>query len=170
MMAWVAGVVRVMRAGDLRGGDALGQDRERLRRIVARLHLQRRPVDGRPSSRGGVPVLSRPSAKPSALKRLGKADRRRLADPARRQSAARRYGSGRAGTCRSSAPPRRAANIPAVASRTPVTRPSARRVVRLALDHRRDWRLPDRLPAWPRRRACGRPARAGRAPPAPCGG
>ena len=38
----------------------------------------------RPSSRGGVPVFSRPSANPSAFQRRGKAQRRRFADPAGR--------------------------------------------------------------------------------------
>ena len=37
-----------------------------------------------PSSRGGVPVFSRPSAKPEALQGAREADRRRLADPAGR--------------------------------------------------------------------------------------
>ena len=38
----------------------------------------------RPSSRGGVPVFSRPSAKPSRSKRQRKPDGGRLADPAGR--------------------------------------------------------------------------------------
>ena len=35
-----------------------------------------------PSSRGGVPVFSRPSVKPDPLERRGEPHRRRLADPA----------------------------------------------------------------------------------------
>ena len=46
MTSWVAGVGAGDAALDLRVLDALGQRRERLGRIVARLHLDRRPVDG----------------------------------------------------------------------------------------------------------------------------
>ncbi len=68
-----------------------------------------------PSRRGGVPVLSRPSAKPSALQRLRRAPcAGRLADAAGRRSASRRYGSGRAGRCRWSAPPAPHTNLAAV--------------------------------------------------------
>ena len=72
------------RALHLRIGDALGQHRERLGRIVALLHLQRRPVDGRavePRRRAGLEPAQR---KARAFERPGKAERRRLADPAGR--------------------------------------------------------------------------------------
>ncbi len=50
---------------DLRFSIRVGQNRKRLGRIVAGLHLQRGQSMVRPSSRGGVPVFKRPSAKPS---------------------------------------------------------------------------------------------------------
>ena len=46
MTAWVAAVVRVMAHWICGVVDPLGQRRERLRRLVARLHLEARPVDG----------------------------------------------------------------------------------------------------------------------------
>ena len=69
---------------DLRVLDALGQRRERLRRIVARLHLEARPVDGaaiEPRRRAGLQPAER---KADAFKRLRQPERRRLADPAGR--------------------------------------------------------------------------------------
>ena len=84
MIACVAAVVRVMPHWICGFVDALGQRRERLRRLVAGLHLEAAQSMVRPSSRGGVPVLSRPSAKPSRSSVPRKPKRRRLADPAGR--------------------------------------------------------------------------------------
>ena len=70
---------------DLRVLDPLGQHRERLRRLVAGLHLDRRPVDG-----GAVDPRRRPGLEPAerkaeALQRQRQSDRRRLPDPAGRR-------------------------------------------------------------------------------------
>ncbi len=69
---------------DLRRFDARGEHRERLGRLVARLHL-----DGSPVDRGAVEPRRRAGLEPAereaeALQRERKADRRRLADPAGR--------------------------------------------------------------------------------------
>ena len=76
MPHWICGVV-----------DALGQHRERLGRLVARLHLDRRPVDRRavePRRRAGLQPAER---KAEPLQRQRQPDRRRLADPAGRRLA-----------------------------------------------------------------------------------
>ena len=100
MMAWVAARRPGDVADDLRRRDRRSQRRERLRRIVARLRLERRPVDA--SGRRGA------AASPSSA---GRAEGRRArASPTARRTAprrsdrrawcARRDGSGPAGTCR----------------------------------------------------------------------
>ncbi len=85
MMSWVAAVVRVIphwicgvsiRSVSIEngsGGSSPGCISIRPQSIVA------------PSSRGGVPVLRRPSAKPSRSSVSERPDRRRLADPAGRR-------------------------------------------------------------------------------------
>ena len=66
MTSCVRSVVRVMPHWICGVVDALGEGRERLRRLVSGLHFEARPSRWCvPSSRGGVPVLRRPSAKPS---------------------------------------------------------------------------------------------------------
>ena len=125
MTAWVAAVVRVMPHSICGLAMPLGQGRERLRRLVARLHLAAPPSRWCvPSSRGGVPVFSRPSAKPSRSSVRDRPERRRLADPAGRRllladmDQAAQEGAGgqhhRAGARARGRPP----------SRTPATRPS----------------------------------------------
>ena len=123
-------VVRgVGRAGDaaldLRRLDALGEHRERLRRLVAGLHLDRGPVDRRavePRRRAGLQPAER-EAEP--LERARKPDGGRLADPAGRrllladmdQAAQERAGGQHHGA---------AGKFAAVGQRErPVTRPSA---------------------------------------------
>jgi hypothetical protein len=63
MIAWVSGVVRVM-AGDLRRGDRAVRNENGTGGSSPGCISSDGPIDGRPSSRGGVPVLSRPIAKP----------------------------------------------------------------------------------------------------------
>ena len=77
---------RVQRvAGDLLPVDAIGRERERHGRVVARPGARSaRSRCSRRSSRGGVPVLSRPQRKPQRLQRFGQLVRRRLAGAARR--------------------------------------------------------------------------------------
>ena len=85
MTSWVAAVVRVMPHWICGVVDALGQDRERLRRLVAGLHLDRGPVDGaaiEPRRRAGLQPAER---KADALERARQAERRRLADAAGRR-------------------------------------------------------------------------------------
>ena len=85
MIAWVAVGGAGDAALDLRVRDPLGQRRERLRRLVAGLHLQARPVDGaavEPRRRAGLQPAER---KPKPLERRDKPSRRRLADPAGRR-------------------------------------------------------------------------------------
>ena len=53
-------------AGHLRLRDALGGERERARRVVAGLGLERSKSMVRASRRGQVPVLRRPTRKPSS--------------------------------------------------------------------------------------------------------
>ncbi len=76
------------RAGDvalnLAGGDPAGEKREGLGRIVAGLRLETRPIDGaavEPRRRSGLETAQ---AESKPLQGLGKAKRRRLAYPARR--------------------------------------------------------------------------------------
>ena len=138
MTAWVAARRAGDAALDLRVLDALGQDRERLGRIVAGLHLAARAQSMvRPSSRGGVPVFSRPSAKPSPLERRGQADGRRLADPAGRNLLLADMDQPRRNVpvVRTTAPVDEFAAVGQV--RTPATRPSRDdQIVGLALDDR----------------------------------
>jgi hypothetical protein len=99
MTSWVAALVRVIAqksCGAARSviGDIVQSP------LVARLPLERGPVDRAPSSRGGVPVLSRASGRPSAqLVR----QRRRARSPTRPPArlAHRRNGACRRGRCRS---------------------------------------------------------------------
>ncbi len=84
MIRCVASVVRVMPHWTWGLLDALGQRRERLRRLVAGLHLDRAPVDGaavEPRRRAGLEAAERKS---EPLQRERQADRRRLADAAGR--------------------------------------------------------------------------------------
>ena len=84
-MSCVAGQRARDAALDLRRLDARGQHRERLGRLVARLHLDRGPVDRRavePRRRAGLEPAER-EAEP--LERERQAERRRLADPAGRR-------------------------------------------------------------------------------------
>ena len=167
-------VRRRRRAGDaaldLRRFDPLGQHRERLGRIVARLHLERGPVDGlavEPRRRAGLEPAQR---KPKPLQRERKPDGRRFADPAGRgllfadmdQAAQEGAGGQHHGAAASSRPSAR---------RTPVTAPSRdHQIVGLAFDHSEVRLSRGSRAASPGRRACGRPGRAARAPPGPCGG
>ena len=65
---------------DLRRRDALGQRRERLGRLVARLHLDGGPVDGRPVEPRRRAGLEPAERKAESRKRERKADGRRLTD------------------------------------------------------------------------------------------
>src|SRR5579863_552164 len=70
---------------DLPVTDALSKNREGLRRVIARLHFQHRPVD-----RGAVkprrrPSLKAPERKARSFKGPGQADGRCFANPARRK-------------------------------------------------------------------------------------
>ena len=108
MMAWVASVVCGDAAVDLRRGDASGQERERHaadRRPAAPAGRPSRSV--LPSSRGGVPVLSRPMRRSERAEPRREAERGRLADAAGRDLLLADDGSARAGRCRWSAPRRR---------------------------------------------------------------
>jgi hypothetical protein len=62
---------RLRRAGDaafdLRIGDLVGEHRERLGRIVRRLHLERGPVDGLAIEARGRAGLEPPQGKPKPL-------------------------------------------------------------------------------------------------------
>ena len=158
-------------AGDLRVGHALGQERERHRRIVARLTSSPARSMVRPSSRGGVPVLSRPRRKPEAQQALGEPMAGRVADPAGRPALlaemdlAAQEGAGgqdRRAPARKSVPSgrRRRRRGPPSTIRSST---SASRSVEAGLGRRA-------ARARPARRACGRPARAAPAPPAPCCG
>ena len=143
MMSWVAGVVRVMPHWICRlairsvstengsGGSSPGCISSAAQSIVV------------PSSRGGVPVLRRPSAKPA---RSSVRDR-----PIDGASPTRP-----AGICRSPIWMRPRRKVPVVsttapapnmrpsARRTPVTRASTNEVIHLAFDDRQIRRLPDR--------------------------
>lgn len=71
-------------AGDLRNLDALGEERERDRLGVGRLHLEARPVDAAPVEPRRGAGLEPAHAKAKAVEPIRKADRRRLADSAGR--------------------------------------------------------------------------------------
>ena len=78
MMAWVCQGGAGDAAGDLRRGDCPGQKGKGRGRIVARLHLQRRPVDGasiQPRRRAG---LQPAHLQTKTIKRFGKTDGRRI--------------------------------------------------------------------------------------------
>ena len=79
---------RRRRAGDaaldLRRRDPVGQHRERLRRVVAGLHFDRRPVDGACHRAAAACRSSAAPAQSRPLERSRKPHRRRLADPAGR--------------------------------------------------------------------------------------
>ena len=147
---------------DLRVLDPLGQHRERLRRLVAGLHLAGSPSRwcGRRAAAACRSSAARAQSRAAPASATGPwpAPRR----PGRPAFAARRYGSGRAGTCRWSAPRRRQPKFAAIGQ------PDAgHRAVCRSQDRRPRLRSPsDRAfrgsrPAWPRHRACGRPGRAG---------
>ena len=116
-------------------------DRERLRRLVARLHLERGPVDGaavEPRRRAGLEPAER---KAEPLQRARKPERRRLADPAGRrllladmdQPAQERAGGQHHGAAASSRPSASAhAGDAAVADQTD-RRPRLRSTVRFAV-------------------------------------
>ncbi len=143
-------VRRVGRAGDaaldLRVVDALGQDGERLRRLVAGLHLERGPVDGaavEPRRRSGLEPAER------------KARRARACATGRAPAPRRR---GRPASCCSPIWMRPRRNVPVVsttapapssrpsASLTPATRPLRdHEIIGLGLDHREVRGAADRL-------------------------
>ena len=84
MISCVAATVRVMPHSICGVVDALGQHRERLRHIVARLHLERRPIDGaaiEPRRRAGLQTAEREAG---IFQRARKTERRRFADAAGR--------------------------------------------------------------------------------------
>ena len=70
---------------DLRVFDAVGQDRERLRWLVARLHLYRVPIDGPAIKPRGSAGFQATKGYTQALKCQGKAQSRRFANPAGRR-------------------------------------------------------------------------------------
>ena len=130
---------------DLGVVDALGQYRERLRRLVAGLHLERRPVDGaavEPRRGSGLEPAER-KARP--LERARQAERRRLADAAGRRLAladmdeAAQEGAGREhdGPCPEFAAVRELEARDAVAAN--------QHIVGLGLDHREIRGVADRL-------------------------
>ena len=150
--------------------DPLGQRRERLGRLVARLHLQRRPVDRaavEPRRRAGLQPAER---KADIFQRARQSERRRFADAAggnlffadMDQAAQKRSGGEHHGA---------GANLPAV-GKFDAAHASRRRSAdrRPRLRSPRDWRGREFPPASPPHRACDRPARAARAPPGPCAG
>ena len=129
---------------DLRRRDPVGHDRKRLRRIVAGLHFDRGPVDGRaiePRRRAGLQSSER---KAGPLEGSRKPHRRRLADPAggpvllaeMDQAAQEGPGGDDDGTGR---------ELPALAQ-TNAGDPAVRddQLIRLAFDHAEIGGLPDR--------------------------
>ena len=154
---------------DLRRGDPLGHHRERLRRIVAGLHLDRGPIDRgavEPRRRAG---LQSPELEAGALERSRKPERRRLAYPARRpillaemdQPTQKRSGRDNHRTgCQLAAIGQADAGDPAVGDQE---------LVGFALDDAEVDRLRDRRLHRLGDRACDRPGRAGPGPPDPCG-
>ncbi len=69
---------------DLRVVDAVGQNGKRLRRLVAGLHLHRRPIDAAAIEPRRGPGFQSAERKTQTFKRQRKPERRRLPDPARR--------------------------------------------------------------------------------------
>ena len=132
-------------AFDLRIADSFGQHGERLRRLVARLHFNRRPVDGaavEPWRRSG---LEPAQLKPEPLQRRRQAERRRLPDPAGRrlpladmnQSAQKGPGGENDGPC---------PDLATVGQRQPADAACAQqKVMRLRFDHGEIRRFLDRL-------------------------
>ena len=130
---------------DLAVLDALGQRRERLRRLVAGLHLDARPVDGaavEPRRRAGLEPAERKS---EPLERRDRPDRRRLADPSGRglafadmdQAAQERAGGEHHGPC---------PELAAVRELEPGDPPVAQHeIVGLGFDHGEIGGLADRL-------------------------
>ena len=124
----------------------------------------------RPSSRGGVPVFSRPSANPRRSSVAERPDGRRLADPAGRdllladmdQAAQERAGGQDHGAGRKFAAIGQANAGNARRSRSEDRRPRLRSQSSSAFR--------GSPPASRRRKACGRPGRADPAPPGLCGG
>ena len=175
MTRWVASVVRVMPQWICGLSMRSVRERERLRWLIARAASRGWPSRWCvPSSRGGVPVFSRPSSKPSPLERARQPDRWRFADPAGRDlpladmdQAAQEGAGGQHHRAGARAGGRRSGSRDG-AGDAGLIRRSTTRVVGLALDHAEVCSRADRLPASPGRRACGRPGRAGRAPPGPC--
>ena len=161
---WVAAVVRVMPQSICGVGDPLGQQRERHgRSSSAGLHAPAPPSrSSAPSSRGGVPVFSRPSGKPEPVERLGQRRRPALADPAGRHRlladmdlAAQEGAGGQHHRAARDAPRHRAvAPRRRAVRRLPGRRPRPRRSPGSRL--RRERRLHR-----PAGRACGRPGPAG---------
>ena len=169
MIAWVAAVVPVMQQATCGVVIALGQERERRRARRRRAAAPARPSRWcAPSSRGGVPVFSRPMRKPERVERSPSPIGGRLADAAGRDARPRRDGSARAGMCRWSARRAPQANARPSAATTPATRPSSTTRSSTAASMTVEVRSVARArPAWPGGRACGRPARAARARPGP---
>ena len=123
MTACVAGVVAVMWQTTCGVVDALGHERERRRRVVARLHLEPGPIDRaavEPRRRAG---LEPPERKAVAGERLRQAERRLFADAARRDLfVADMDQAVEEGAGRQHDPPRR--NAPAVAQHEPADMPA----------------------------------------------
>ena len=162
MTACVAGVVVGDVADDLRRRDPVGQERERRRRVVAGLHVEPGPVDRpavEPRRRAG---LEPPERKAEAGEGLRQAERRRFADPARRdllladmdEAVEKRAG-------RQHHPAGR--EPPAVAEHEPADPPVAveQQILGRALDDVETGRFGQQFADRRGDRACGRPGRAG---------
>ena len=113
-------------AGDLRIGNSLGEQREGTASASAAClssAVQSIVAAVKPRRRAGLQPAEREAGRASSDcgQRRWPAARR----SGRPEPGARRYGSGRAGKCRWSAPPRRSGASPPSAKRTPVTRPPA---------------------------------------------
>ena len=144
MISCVSGVVRVMPHSICGVSIRARQRRERLGRIVARLHLDRRPVDRRaiePRRRSGLEPAER-EAEP--LERVRKPDRRRFADPTRRRL--RLADMDQAAQERAGGQDRRAAGELAAVHQAHAGHGAIgdQQVVDLAFDHREIFRLADR--------------------------
>ena len=143
------GVGRLGRAGDaaldLRSFDPLGQRRKRLRRLVAGLHLQARPVDGaavEPRRRAGLQPAERKSGAFQASAKGRATAPPRPGRPASAVSPMWISPRRNVPVVSTTAP---AANSRPSARRTPVTRPfSSDQIVGLAFDHRQIGGLADR--------------------------
>ena len=143
--------------------DGVGEGRERLRRVVARLHVKARPSRSSvPSRRGGVPVFSRPSGSPSRPSVAARPAARRLARPARRDGRVtdmdeatqegprgQHHRTASESIARRESRRRRPGPLRSTRSSTSASMISSPPVLQHGVLHRR------------RRRACGPPARAG---------